>query len=141
MQESLILLHEESLRITHPVFNVAPMGSRVIYVWDDAYFQRTEYTLKRLIFIYETLSEMGIDILYGDTLGILQEIKPKKVYMPYSNNPLILKIIDSIREVLSLEIVEDTRFIDLHNMEFKRFFQYWNKIEKKVFFPNGGLND
>ncbi len=141
MQQPLILLHEESLRMTHPVFHAAPQGVRAIYVWDDAYVERTGYSLKRLIFIYETLTGLEIDILRGNTRSILQEINPSLVYIAHTNNPLLLEMIDSVREVLSVEMVADDAFVNLKNaIEFKRFFQYWRKAEKTVFLHDGGVN-
>ncbi len=141
MKPALILLHEESLRMTHPVFHIAPEGTRVIYVWDDMYVQRAAYSLKRLIFIYETLCELEVDILRGDTRSILQEINPSLVYIPNTNNPLILQMIASIRELMSVEMVADDPFINLKQaIVFKRFFQYWRKAEKKAFLHDGGLN-
>ena len=142
IQQPLILLHEESLRMMHPVFNNAPEGTQVIYIWDDAYVQRTGYSLKRLIFIYETLCELEVDILRGDTCSILQEINPSLVYIPQTNNPLLVEMIDSIRGVLSVEMVEDSPFVILKKpMESKRFFQYWSKAEKNAFLHHGGVND
>ena len=141
IQQPLILLHEESLRMTHPVFNAAPHGTRAIFVWDDAYIQRTAYSLKRLIFIYETLCELELDIVRGDTHSILQEMNPSLVYIPCTNNPLLLEIIDSIGKVLPVEMVADKPFVVLKkSMESKRFFQYWNKAEKTAFLHDGGMN-
>ena len=141
MQQPLILLHEESLRMTHPVFHLAPEDTRVIYIWDDRYIQRTAYSLKRLIFIYETLCGLEIEILRGDTRSILEEITPSIVYIPQTNNPLLLEIIALVGEVFSIQMVADEPFVHLKKpMEFKRFFQYWNKVEKTVFHDDGGVN-
>jgi hypothetical protein len=141
IQHPLILLHEESLRITHPVFNAAPQDTRVIYVWDDAYFQRTSYSLKRLIFIYETLCGLELDILRGDVRSILQEINPSKVYIPFTNNPLLLEIIDSLSEIMSVQTIDDSAFVSIKKpIESKRFFQYWRQAEITAFLINGGVN-
>jgi hypothetical protein len=141
MPQPLILLHEESLRITHPVFDITPEGTRVIYIWDDIYVRHTGYSLKRLIFIYETLCELEVDILRGDTQKILQQINPSIVYIPHTNNPLLLQQIDSIRERVSIEMVTDDTFVNLKkNIKFNRFFQYWRMAEKKAFLIHGGLN-
>lgn len=141
MQQPLILLHEESLRMSHPVFDSAPDGTRVIYIWDDAYVLRTGYSLKRLIFIYETLCELKVEILRGDTRNILQEISPSLVYIPFTNNPLLLEMIGSIREVFSARMVEDEPFIVLKKpIELNRFFRYWSKAEKTAFLFQGGVD-
>jgi hypothetical protein len=139
--EPLILLHEESLRMTHPVFHVAPLNTKVIYVWDDTYVQHSAYSLKRLIFIYETLCAMDVAILHGVTLNVLQEINCSKVYIPYTNNLLLLNLIDSIRKVFQVEIVADEPFVNIKKpIEFKRFFQYWSKAEKTAFLQDGSLD-
>jgi len=140
IQSPLILLHEESLRMAHPVFKKAPEDTRVIYVWDDAYVQATAYRLKRLIFIYETLCELDLDILHGDTLTILQEINPSIVFIPSTNNPLLLKNIHSIGKILPIEVVEDEPFVLLKTTECQRFSQYWRKAEKTAFLHHGGVN-
>lgn len=141
IQQPLILLHEESMRMTHPVFKVAPNHAKVIYVWDDEYLKRSAYSLKRLIFIYENLSEMEVTILRGDTSSILEEINPSIIYIPTTNNPLLLEIIHSIKKVFSIQMVEDEPFVVLSQpIKYSRFYQYWNKAEKKSFLCNGDLN-
>ena len=55
MRNSLIWIHEDALRITHPVFKLAPNGTEALFVWDNPYFQKLDYSLKRLVFIYESL--------------------------------------------------------------------------------------
>jgi hypothetical protein len=141
IQPALILLHEESLSMTHPVFHVAPEGAKVIYIWDDVYFQCSGYSLKRLIFIYETLCGLEVDILRGDTLSILQDIHPSLVYIPQTNHPLLIEMIASIRKVLAVNLVADEPFVKFDKpMEVKRFFPYWSKAEKKAFLHDGGVN-
>ena len=140
-KKPLILLHEESLRMTHPIFHSAPEGTRFIYIWDDEYVLHSGYSLKRLIFIFETLCELKIDILRGDTREILLEISPSLVYLPVTNNPHLLEIIQSIGEVLPIKMVEDEPFVNLKKpIQFNRFFQYWSKAEKTAFLHDGGVN-
>jgi hypothetical protein len=141
MNAPLILLHEEALRLSHPVFNAAPNGTKAIYVWDDAYFREANYSLKRLIFIYETLCELPIDIIRGSTVDIIQKIAPSTLYVPATNNPLILNIIESLEAAFPVTVVEDEAFVVIKKpIEFRRFFQYWNKAEKTAFLHNGGAN-
>jgi hypothetical protein len=140
-QQPLILLHEESMRMTHPVFRAAPKGVQVIYVWDDAYLKSTNYSLKRLIFIYETLCEMEVNIFRGNTCSILQEMNPSIVYIPSTNNPLLLEMIKSVREAFTIGMVDDEPFVFLNNsMVYKRFFQYWSKAKNRAFTHDGGMN-
>lgn len=141
MNAPLILLHEEALRMTHPVFKDTPSETRAIFVWDDDYFRRTDYSLKRLVFMYETLCELPIDIIRGNTLDIVRECAPSILYVPATNNPLIVDIIHDLKSAVPVQIIEDEAFAVIKNpTDFKRFFQYWNKAKKSAFIQNGGVN-
>jgi len=141
MNPALIYLHEEALRMTHPVFKVAPAGTKAIYVWDDKYFRTTDYSLKRLVFIYETLCELPVDIIRGDTISVIQQMAPSTLYVPATNNPFILSTLGELKSVTDVEIVEDEVFAIMKKpTEARRFFQYWNKVEKSAFQPDGGAD-
>lgn len=140
MTRPLIWLHEEALRVSHPVFKAAPAQARAIALWDDDYFRSAGYTRKRLIFIYETLCELPVDIIQGNTLRVIRELAPPTLYIPATSNPLIMKIIGLLQEFVSVETVEDEAFAIIKKAtEFRRFFQYWNKAEKTAFLRNGGI--
>ena len=68
MNDSLIWLHEDALCASHPVFSAAPSVCEAVFVWDDAYLQHAHYSLKRLVFLYETLCELPVTIIRGHTL-------------------------------------------------------------------------
>ena len=141
MNAPLIWLHEEALRITHPVFKAAPQGTKAVYVWDDGYFRHTNYSLKRLIFIYETLCELPVDIIHGTTLDAIYELAPSTLYIPASNNPVIASIITSLATVVSVKKVEDEPFAVIKKLgDHRRLFQYWNKAAKTAFLTNGGVD-
>jgi hypothetical protein len=141
MNVPLIWLHEEALRITHPVFKAAHTQTKAVYVWDDEYLRKTNYSLKRLVFIYETLCDLPVDILHGDTLGVIRELEPSALFVPATNNPLILNIITSLKTVAPFQIIEEEPFAVMSKpKDFSRFFQYWNKVEKIAFLNNGGAD-
>lgn len=133
MNSPLIWLHEESLRLSHPVFKAAPADARTVYIWDDAYFRRTGHSLKRLVFIYETLSEMPVDIIQGNTVDVIGQLSPSSLYVPAVNNPLISEIVDVLKSAFLVQIVEDDPFVSLSGIaDFRRFFQYWNRVKEIV---------
>lgn len=139
MTNPIILLHEEALRITHPIFKVVPKGTKAIYIWDDTHFTQANFSLKRLIFIYETLCELPIEIIQGRTLGVIRELAPSTLIVPSTNNPLIASTIKALKTIVSVQIVPDKEFAVIKNpSNFHSFFQYWKKIEKSAFLHNGG---
>lgn len=138
MSKPLILLHQEALRRTHPVFDAAPAETKAIYIWDDAFLKDANYSLKRLVFVYETLCELPVDIIRGSTLETILQLAPSMLYIPAANNPLLVGLIDSIKNEVPVKIVEDEPFVTFQRKtDFNRFFQYWNKAEKTAFLLDG----
>jgi len=66
MSDLIVLLHEKSLRIPDAVVDRLEKDTRVIYVWDDAYYKNRGYSLKRLVFIYETSRSFNVEIVRDD---------------------------------------------------------------------------
>jgi hypothetical protein len=141
MNEPLIWLHEEALRVTHPVFSSAPERTRAIYVWDDRYLRQLNYSLKRLVFIYETLCELPVDILGGDTVSIIKQIAPSILYVPETTRPHITITIGQIKSVANIKMIQDENFVTITKVtELRRFFPYWNIAQKLALQKNGGVD-
>jgi hypothetical protein len=135
---SIIWLHDQSLRLSHPVFDLATNDVKPLFIWDNKYFQESDYSLKRLVFIYETLCELNIDIIFGNTLDVLLDLAPQKLYIPFAFNPFIDNIISKLPTESKIYIVPDEPFVIIpDNFKFARFFQYWNKAKKSAFILNG----
>lgn len=141
MSTAIILLHEEALRTTHPVFTAAPTDARAFYVWDDAYFQRMGYSLKRLVFIYETLCALPIKIVQGNTASVVRALAPSAVFMPVAHTPALVQLLEPLHSVCAVHIIADEPFVTLKSgADYRRFFHYWNKAQKTAFLPNGGAD-
>ena len=51
---------------------------------------------------------------------------------------MIKDLINKIKLIASVELVDSKPFVNIDNsIEFRRFFQYWNKAEKIAFNLNG----
>ena len=138
MSDLIVLLHEKSLRIPDAVVDRLEKDTRVIYVWDDAYYKNRGYSLKRLVFIYETLSKLPVQILRGDTIQILGSFNPKKVLIPFTADIGLTKLSQSLSRSFNVEIVRDDLFCEEDfSFETKRFFKYWKKAKKTVFLRDG----
>ena len=141
MNQPLIWLHEEALRSTHPVFTAAPKGTKAIFIWDDEYLRQLDYSLKRLVFIYETLCDLPIDILRGDTVSIIKETAPSLLYIPETNKPHLISIVGNLKSVATIEMIQDETFVTMtKSSDLKRFFPYWNAAQKTAFEKNGGID-
>lgn len=138
MTQAIIWLHDEALRITHPVFSAAPEDTKAIFIWNDQYFRQQNFSLKRLVFIYETLCDLPIKIISGNTLDVLKQLEPSIIYIPYTNNNFVKNIVHQLSGLVKIKMIEDESFVVLpKKLNFKRFFKYWNSAQKTTFMLNG----
>ena len=137
MNMQLLYIHDKGLGDYHPIFSRMNANSKAVFIWDDAFFKRRCYSLKRLVFIYETLCSMPIEIYYGDTKNIIKEISPEKILTPFTIDLPIMAIINEISEQFELEFVYPPSFVQIdENIDFIRFFKYWNKAKKTALRKN-----
>jgi len=138
MANLIVLLHEKSLRIPNTIVDRIKKDTKVVFVWDDEYYKNRGYSLKRLVFIYETISKLPVQILRGDTLQILTSYNPKKVLIPFTADTGLTRLSQSLSRSFNVEIIKDDLFCEEDfSFETKRFFKYWKKAEKTVFFKDG----
>ena len=141
----LIWLNEDGLRRTHPVFTVAGSGAAAVFVWERGYFETCHIGLKRQLFIYETLAEIGVELFEGIPETVLPRLARERgigrVLVPSSPNPEIIRRVAALRLAMpdvSVETVEDTPFVTpAREPDLGRFFRYWNKVRKSAMRPHG----
>lgn len=135
MKNKITLLHEKSLHEKY--INYDPL-SRPIYIWDNEYYKNRGYSFKKLIFIYETLCSLPVEIFYGDTFNILDNINPDKIIINYTTDSNIKSIIDMLGKKYYVYNIYDEDFVELEQgLKFNRFFKYWNKIKSLAFTKDG----
>ena len=94
--------------------------------------------MKRLVFIYETLCSMPVDIIFGATGDVINMIAPKKIITSFTVDLPIQKIFKVMSKQFELEFVYQPSFTKVdESFEFKRFFKYWNKAKKTALRING----
>ena len=130
MTQHLIWLHEDALRASHPVLEHYNRETDAIYIWDDAYLQTMNYGFQRLVFIYETLTELGIPVYRGKTADVLIEMAKlrhvEEIRMANTPNPALLKIRDELAKDIPVVTVSDHEFVTFDRPpKLKRFFGYW----------------
>ena len=133
--KNILWIHDKSLRINFDMINDF---DEAIHIWDNEYYKTCSFSLKRLVFIYETLCEIQVEIIYGNIIEIFKLINPKKIIIPFTTNLEINKIIFELNKLFKLEIIKEDYFVNLdRNYQYKRFFNYWNKAKKTAFLFNG----
>lgn len=141
MSDEIIWLHEDALRLSHPVFAASPPNCGVFFIWDDAYLQEANYSLKRLLFLYETLCKLPLVILRGNTLETLRSHAATQIYVPSSPNPWIKSVCEQLSANKNVKQINDEPFARIKTtIDFKRFYPYWNEAKKSAFVHDGDDN-
>ena len=142
MTKQIIWLHDKALSQNHPVFDNMNEGTKAIYIWDEEFFKKRSYSFKRLVFIYETLCQLQIEIIKGDTIEVLKSFKPEKIITPFTVDTQINNLVEKLLKVFSVEIIEEKSFVNIgSSYEFNRFFKYWNKAKNTAFWINANIEN
>jgi hypothetical protein len=142
MTKQIIWLHDKALSQNHPVFNNINESTKAIYIWDEEFFKKRSYSFKRLVFIYETLCQLQIEIIKGDTIEVLKSFNPEKIIIPFTVDTQIKNLVEQLSEVFLVEIVEEKPFVNIGSgYKFNRFFKYWNKAKDTAFWINAKIEN
>ena len=140
--KNIIWLHEK--RLKHKSFwqHKLDENYKLIHIWDNDYYKRRNYSFQRLVFIYETLCDLEIDIIFGNIIITLQSIDINKLMIPFSVDTEIMKICSLLAEQINIKFIYDDKFVEVkEGIKFNKFFKYWSYAEKTVFMYNGGQLD
>lgn len=138
----IIWIHDKALKKNYIKLKFLTDETKVIFIWDDNYFRKRFYSLKRLVFIYETLCQMSITIIYGDIFQVLSRFSPAKVRTFFTTDTKINEIILSLRKNYEVEVIPPKPFVQIpSSCGFKRFFNYWGEAKMSAFIKDGRIHD
>ncbi|MFA6700251.1 MAG: hypothetical protein WCS28_08780 [Thiomicrospira sp.] len=115
------------------------VGDRWVYIWDVDYIHQQAWSLKRQVFIYETLCELaqqGCEVYAADTVvGLADLLDEKTELVTYAAQDPILQVLIN-RVCLAWPNLRLQPIAGLLNLEqappLKRFFHYWKRVEKPL---------
>ncbi len=140
MCNEIIWLHEKALNNSYRALSKTSNKTKTIHVWDDQYYKNRSYSFKRLVFIYETLCELPVTIIRGNTIEVLSSFKPSKIIVPYTVDININEICNQLSCSFEVKSIKDYSFSSISSdYKFNRFFKYWNKAKKTVFVANSNF--
>ncbi|MBT6123294.1 MAG: hypothetical protein HOH48_08005 [Candidatus Puniceispirillum sp.] len=146
---NLVILHEDALSLNHPIFSdetkslsTRSAWKQPVFIWDSNYFSDAGYSFKRLVFIYETLSTLPVDIYYGKMneviVHLIQEQSVTDIFIPETPNPQLCAFIDFAHNLVATHVINEKAFVSLDRTpDLGRFFRYWNKAKKAALSPDG----
>ena len=140
MSKRLFWVHEDALSMDHPMFERFQPGDAVCFVWDDEHLESMGYGFQRLVFVYETICEMGIQVYRGSTVRTLNDLahahEASVLCVPHSLNPALQQQMASLEQELTVEVVRSEPFASLDKApNLRRFFAYWKLARPALMRP------
>ncbi len=129
----LIWLHPDCLAADNPAFQKYPQA-KALFVFDEAEIASEQWTLKRIVFLYETLLELECDIERGDAVEKLLATGASKLVTVASVSPRFLELVTKLKASVEVEILPAVAFVDYRgSLDLKRFSRYWKRVEPVLF--------
>ncbi len=132
MQE-LIWLHPDCLAADNPAFQKYQQA-KALFVFDEAEIAAEQWTLKRIVFLYETLLELECGIERGDVVDRLLATGASKIVTVASVSPRFRELVAKLKASVEVEILPAVEFVDYRgSLDLKRFSRYWKRVEPVLF--------
>ncbi|MDS3860027.1 hypothetical protein RIF25_04315 [Thermosynechococcaceae cyanobacterium BACA0444] len=136
MDQSVIWIHGDNLSPTQPIWSQYP-DRPAVWVWDDDLLQAWGISFKRLVFIYECLLELPVEIRRGHVIQELTQFiahhQATQVITSPSPSPRFTQICQSLP--VPVKIIPSPGFVEIPaNTDLKRFSRYW-KVAKPYLTP------
>ena len=137
----IIWLHDKALNLNQLEALGASAQQPALFIWDDDYFRSRAYALKRLVFIYETLCALPVEIVQGDTMAVMQQRAPTAIKTFFTADSHIRAITERLGQAHRVQVIRPEPFVRIaEDHQFRRFFKYWNKARQTAFLANGGAD-
>lgn len=129
----VLWVHEDMLSPLNDAFLRHP-GAPALFVFDDEFLTENRWSLKRIVFLYECLLEMPVEIARGNPVEQLRLFAEK-------HQAIEIVTVDSpgarFREIAArlpqLQSIPEEPFIALREpVDLKRFSRYWRRAEASL---------
>jgi hypothetical protein len=126
----LIWLHDESLGLPADCQDT----DLVVYVWDSNYFNQQQWSLKRQIYIYETLCQMPVTIFQGESYLVLTELCQQhgldEICVQQALDPILQRLIDSVaKKTIKIAQTPYPQLFSHSSLKpSHRFHAYWKQV-------------
>ncbi|WP_019895338.1 hypothetical protein [Hydrogenovibrio halophilus] len=132
-------LHDECLKRPDAITE----SDRLISVWDHQYLFDQAWSLKRLVFLYESLCSLGCDIYQAHINEVLTHLSARpevsEIVTWEAQDPRLNRMIENAKCCHpNLQVRPQPNMVDMNiRPPVKRFFHYWKRTEATL---TGGRN-
>lgn len=136
MSNPILWIHGDCLRTTNPALLHYPQAPAV-FVWDDALLKDYRISLKRLVFIYESLLELPVTILRGSVpeqvCAFAEQHQASHIVTSASIAPRFAEHLKQMQKSYHVKVVAEEVFVDIpSHTDIRRFSRYWQAAAKSL---------
>lgn len=138
----LVWLHGDNLNPQNDALQWYP-NADAVWVWDEDLLDQWNISLKRMVFLYESLiecqpAEGHLHIRRGDVAEqLLHTVRDRGAHCIVtmdSPSPRFRAICKQLHESVPLEIIDTEPLIGYQgNLDLRRFSRYWRKVERTAY--------
>ncbi len=137
MSQAIVWIHADCLHPRQPAlreFEDAP----AIFIWDESLIRRRQLSLKRIVFIYESLLDLPVTIRRGEVINELihfaQENGATRIATMRSISPGFGRIVKALRRRgWQVDIRDREPFVTLsQDPDLRRFSRYWRQAQPQL---------
>lgn len=129
----LVWVHGDCLSPEGPALSAYP-GAPALWVWDDELLNEWAISFKRIVFIYECLLELPVEIRRGqvvsEILRYAREQNARHIVTAESPSPRFTRIVRELRRSLPVDVLPVAPLVDYGgDLDLQRFSRYWRRAE------------
>jgi nucleotide-binding universal stress UspA family protein len=134
MRQPLVWLHGDCLSPFAPPLLAYP-DAPTLWVWDDQLLEEQQISLKRIVFIYECLLELPVEIRRGEVATEINQFarahSADEIITTASPSPRFEQICQALE--LAVTILDVEPFVNYQGyIDLKRFSRYWRIAQRYV---------
>ena len=133
---SIVWIHADCLRRECAAFQQYPTAP-ALFVWDDVVLRGYGLSLKRMVFLYECLLDLDVEIHRGDVASevraFAQTHGATTIITMETPAPRFATIVSDLRTTHRVDVHADEPFAEVSDgVDIKRFSRFWGSIRTQV---------
>jgi hypothetical protein len=131
---ALVWVNLDNITLDHPVMDAAGSEARAIFIWDGAEMNARHYSLKRRVFIFECVQDLGVPIYVGDPVDILSALAEEAdILTAHTPDPYVRDVLADLRDTHTVRVIDTpTLAVVPAGTDTGRFFRFWNKAKRSA---------
>jgi deoxyribodipyrimidine photo-lyase len=131
---TLVWIHDGMMSPAHPAI---AMGEHHVFVWDDQHIAACGHSGARIAFQQSALICPDVHSQAKPLAEVLHDIARERrcgaIVTGQTPDPRLIRVIDQLRSRLTVQVVPDRAFVQLHDrLDLTRFSRYWAKAEMQL---------